>query len=406
MRFRFPRPRRTPDGPPYARIDRRLLAQQIIASVLGRKGRAVLTASGIAIGIVVFIMTYGWTLAASSVINQQFDETVATTISVKARDGSDVSLDDDFAERALALEGVVAAGRYAPSEQLECAAHPGQSVIVPSVIADPGYFRAAGAELSVGRFYDAGAAALPNPAVVLGPAAARQLGLSRLEPGVSITCKGVKMPVYGILSDAGDSVALGATVVLSAPLGYRKMTDLAGESLTGAVRTELGATKRVAAVIARQVAPYHSDDVAVTVPPSPEELRQDVTSSVNTLAVGVSILSLVVGGIGIMTTMLTSVMERTREIGLRRALGARPRHIAGQFVVEGTLYGFGGAAVGLCVGLIGLVILVTAKGWTPVMEPVIALSVLPIGAVVGAVASLVPGIRAARIPPATALRAS
>lgn len=105
-----------------------------------------------------------------------------------------------------------------------------------------------------------------------------------------------------------------------------------------------------------------------------------------------------------MTTMLTSVMERTREIGLRRALGARPHQIAGQFVVEGAIFGTVGAITGLVIGLTSLYLLLLWKGWTPVMEPLVALAVIPVGVLVGAIAALFPGIRAARIPPATALR--
>lgn len=299
----------------------------------------------------------------------------------------------------------VAAGRFANSIQMTCSGHPGQEVAVPSVVADSGYFRAANATLASGRFYDDGST-MNGPVAVLGPASAQQLGIQKVDGETAIVCEGVRIPVFGVLSDAGEAIALGPTVVLSANLdGSPLDPQAAGTDLTGAVRTELGATKRVAKVIGAQVDPAHAGDIAVTVPPSPEELRKDVTGSVNTLAVGVSILSLVVGGIGIMTTMLTSVMERTREIGLRRALGVRPQHIAIQFVIEGILYGFVGATCRLVVGLIGLWIMVSTKGWTPIMEPGIALAVLHIGCLVGAVAALVPGIRAARIPLATALRA-
>lgn len=386
--------------------DKRLLATQIIASILGRKGRAALTASGIAVGVVVFIMTYGWTLAGGAIINATFDETVATLISVKARENTEASLGADFTQHVEDLDGVVAAGRWANSSQLACSGHPGQQVTLPSVIADAGYFDAAGAQLASGRFYDA-TTPTSGPVAVLGPGAASQLGISEVSGGSVVVCQGVTIPVYGVLADAGEAIALGPTIVLSSGLDGTSLDEnVPGQEVTGAVRAELGATQVVAKVLPLHIDPAHAGDIAVTIPPSPEQLRADVTGSLNTLAIGVSVLSLVVGGIGIMTTMLTSVMERTREIGLRRALGARPHHIASQFVIEGVVYGLVGATTGLAIGLVGLLIMVSVKGWTPVMEPVVALGVLPAGCVVGGLAALIPGIRAARIPPATALRAN
>ena len=139
-------------------------------------------------------------------------------------------------------------------------------------------------------------------------------------------------------------------------------------------------------------------------PPSTEELRGKVTTSLNTMAIGVSILSLVVGAIGIMTTTLTSVIERTTEIGLRRSLGARPRHIAYQFIIEGVFLGGIGAFFGVLLGLVSLLVLVRLQGWTPVMYPLIPLLLIPGGMIIGILSSLVPALRAAKIPPAAALR--
>lgn len=278
------------------RVDYGLLAGQIIGSVLGRKGRAALTASGIAVGVVVFIMTYGWSLAAGSIINAQFDKTVATLITVKVKENGVAQMDDNFTRTVKKLDGVVAAGRYTTGGNLPCRSRLDNEMSLPSVVADPGYFQAAGVIVKSGRIYDQGALKLTGPAAVLGPGAAKQLGIEQVNGSQTIICNGVKIPVYGILKDAGEAIALAGSVILSKTTDGQLLSQTERRELSGAVRTELGATQKVANMLPKQVSPYHYEEVSLTIPPSPEELRKDVTGSVNTLAVGVSVLSLVVGG--------------------------------------------------------------------------------------------------------------
>ncbi|MDO4665255.1 MAG: ABC transporter permease [Actinomycetaceae bacterium] len=386
-------------------VDIEQLIQQIFASILGRKSRAVLTIAGIAIGTAIFVMTYGWTLAAGATINTQFDKTVTTSINVTLRNGSSSHLGSDFTGKVTQLDGVVAGGRIVPATDMHCEAHPGMAREVSVNYVDAGYLRAVGAKIGQGRLYEQSIRQTSPPAAVLGPSVAKDLGISHLLPGQTIRCDGVTVAVYGILREGGDSAQTAASVLLSKQLDGRAMPSGVDSQVSAVVRTELGATKSVARVLSAQLSPTHPQDVAVTVPPSPEELRRGVSNSLNILAIGVSALSLLVGGIGIMTTMFTSVMERTREIGLRRALGARPAHIAAQFIAEGALYGGIGSTVGLSVGLVCLLVVVKVNGWVPVMVTWVGLVCVPVGTVIGMCAAFLPGRRAAKIPPAAALRA-
>jgi putative ABC transport system permease protein len=119
-----------------------------------------------------------------------------------------------------------------------------------------------------------------------------------------------------------------------------------------------------------------------------------------------AIVSLVVGAIGIANVTLVTVMERTAEIGLRRAVGARRRHIAVQFLGESAAIGLVGGVIGAAVGLIVVVSVSASKGWTPVLDPWMPLAAPPIGAMVGLIAGLYPAIRAARLEPVEALRSA
>ncbi|HEV2582212.1 MAG TPA: ABC transporter permease [Ktedonobacteraceae bacterium] len=131
---------------------------------------------------------------------------------------------------------------------------------------------------------------------------------------------------------------------------------------------------------------------------------QATSSALTTLLVGVAAISLVVGGIGIMNIMLVSVTERTREIGIRIAVGARQRDVLTQFLIEALTLSTLGGIVGLLIGIAGSFIVSSVNGFPFVLDPLSLLLAVGVSALVGVIFGFYPAQRAARLDPIVALR--
>ena len=119
--------------------------------------------------------------------------------------------------------------------------------------------------------------------------------------------------------------------------------------------------------------------------------------------VAIASISLLVGGIGIMNIMLASVMERTREIGVRRAIGARRRDVVRQFLIETTIISLTGGVAGIVVGVALSQLIGYFAGWSTIVTPASIILAFTVSVSIGLVFGLYPAMRAARLDPVTAL---
>ncbi len=134
------------------------------------------------------------------------------------------------------------------------------------------------------------------------------------------------------------------------------------------------------------------------------ERQQSVTGTMTSLLSAVAVISLVVGGIGIMNIMLVSVTERTREIGIRKAIGATPRDILLQFLIESSIISLIGGIIGICLGVGGAIVLSSVAGWNTIVDGNAVVAALVVAAGVGMFFGIYPANKAAKLHPIEALR--
>jgi len=153
-----------------------------------------------------------------------------------------------------------------------------------------------------------------------------------------------------------------------------------------------------------RIAPGRPDDFTIRSQEEMASVMNQTQDTMRSLLGGVAIVSLLVGGIGIMNIMLVSVTERTREIGIRMALGARPRDVMAQFLIEAVTLSCTGGFLGITAGVIASRVLTELNGWPTITSPQTMLISFLCSAVVGIFFGFYPARKASRLDPIEALR--
>jgi putative ABC transport system permease protein len=252
-----------------------------------------------------------------------------------------------------------------------------------------------------GRFLNAATEHLP--AVVLGAEAAAALGVDRADGSTQLWLGNHWFAVTGILDHLALAPELDRAALVGLPLA-RTLLHATGDPAQLYVRADPSSVGAVASVLAATANPAAPQDVSVANPSDALTARADATATFRSLFVALGAVALLVGGIGIANVMIIAVLERRGEIGLRRALGAAPAHIAAQFVAEATILALAGGAAGAVLGALATTLYASTRGWTTVVPPADLLGAVAIAVGVGAVAGVYPAIRAARFSPSEALR--
>jgi len=232
--------------------------------------------------------------------------------------------------------------------------------------------------------------------------AAQRLGIDRIYPGERIWAGGQWLYLVGILRPAVLAPAIDSSVLVGYPAA-EKYLGFDGHPSTVYLRTQNSRVTTVDNLLAATANPENPNQVNVSQPSAALVAQAEAQSALNGLFLGLGAIALLVGAIGVANIMIISVLERRSEIGLRRALGATRGHIRTQFLSEAVLLGLLGGAVGVALGVASTVVYAHTKGWSTVIPIEAWAGGIAASVIIGAVAGLIPALRAARLSPTQAL---
>jgi len=372
-----------------------------------RRLRASLSALGIAIGVAAIVAVLGLSSSSQAGLLSQIDRLGTNLLTVTNGQG----LTGKTSELPLAAPAMIA--RIDPvtsvAETAKVTANVFRTPLIPTIDTNALSVQAASLDLPAtlgvkvvqGSYLNAATAT--EPVAVLGAAAAQRLGVDRLYPGERIWMDDQWFYLVGVLGPAVLIPEIEGSVLVGFPAAERYLASDGHPNMVY-VRAQNEQVAAVRSVLAQTTNPEAPNEVDVSQPSDTLVARADAKSALNGLFLGLGAVALLVGAVGVANIMVISVLERRSEIGLRRALGATRGQIRTQFLSEAILLALGGGAVGVGLGALATAAYATTKGWAIVIPASAWAGGFAAAMLIGAVAGLLPAIRAARLAPAEALR--
>jgi len=397
-------------APPGSRLLPRDLVRLATIGLRTRKLRAALSVLGISIGIASLVAVLAISETSKADLLAKIERLGTNLLTVGPGEsffGEETKLPAAAGGRIRLVDGVESAGAITVVE----GATVRRSSYVPSNItggiyvaaADPGLLATLEGATSSGRFVDR--ATERYPAVVLGAKAAQRLGIHSVDGVAQVYVAGRLFTVVGILAPLPLEPELDSAALVGYPAAAR-FFGTERNPTTVYVRADEGEARvRAAAALLPSAAnPFAPSEVAVSRPSDALEAQAAAEGAFTSLFLGLGAVALLVGGIGIANVMIISVLERRTEVGLRRALGARRRHIAVQFLGESFVLGICGGVVGVLLGVGATGAYAATEGLTLLVPPAAVAGGIAAACVLGGVAGLYPAMRASRLTPTEALR--
>jgi putative ABC transport system permease protein len=372
-----------------------------------RKLRAALSALGIAIGVAAIVAVLGLSASSQAGLLAEIDR-LGTNMLTVSNGQTLFGQPAELPEQAPAMIGRIP-GTTAVQDTADIASVTVyRSPLIPAIDTNAltaqatslGLLQATGDTLAQGQFLNPATAR--EPVAVLGALAAQRLGIDRVFTGERVWLGDQWFYVAGILNPAVLAPDLDTSVLVGYPAAEAYL-GADGNPSTIYVRAQTSQVDAVAALLAAAANPQSPNEVDVSQPSQALVARADAQSALNGLFLGLGAVALFVGAIGVANIMVISVLERRSEIGLRRALGATKGHIRLQFLTEAVLLAIAGGAVGVATGALATAIYASAKGWAIVIPTIAWAGGIGAALAIGAIAGLLPALRAARMSPTQAL---
>ena len=388
--------------------------------LLNNKIRSALTMLGIIVGVGAVIAMVSLGQGFSAYVTDQFESLGTNLLAIRRERSVDSALDLTIAD-AAALEGLPGVAAVAPS-------YSGNATVInargqehdPSIYGvTPPYRTARNYEVKVGSFLSEDDVDHRTKVAVLGDTVVETLFPNDAYPiGETIRLNGVPFEVIGVLAEKGGSGFMDPDDVVLIPLTtaqtrlfnvptYRGEYVLSSIEVQGASDDETALAMDGITQVLRQrhrLEDGAADDFRIFSQTDMVETASSVLGTMTIFLSAVAAISLVVGGIGIMNIMLVSVTERTREIGLRKAIGAGRNDILLQFLIEAMGLSFAGGLIGILLGVFVSRSLGPRLGVTPITAPLVIVVAAGFSAIVGVIFGIYPALRASGLQPVEALR--
>jgi len=386
--------------------------------------RSFLTMLGIVIGVAAVIAMVALGRGAEKSVNERIAALGTTLISVlpgqqrgmggiaSSVDRADLTLDDAVAIESRAKYVVAVQPEMSRQLQIQYGNQNANTTVVGT---SANYLEVRNFQLAAGRMFGEGEDAARRRVVVLGSEAANNLGMSAPEMvvGEQIRVNGVQFEVIGVLATKGqaggfgdpdDQVLIPIRTAQSRVIGGDRLRSI---NILASSEAELPMTMAEAQKILRRehrIRPGREDDFRIRNQSDFLTTLGETRQVFTLLLAGIAAVSLFVGGIGIMNIMLVSVTERTREIGIRKALGASQETILAQFLIEAVVLCMMGGIGGIVIGGGTAVLLRVAFGMNTAVDPVSIVVSFIFAAGVGLGFGVWPAKRAASLDPIESLR--
>ncbi len=403
------------------------LVHETLLSVTSNKVRSFLTVLGIVVGIGSVILMVSIGQGSQSAITSSIQAAGSNLLMVTpggrsagafGRPGGELAGGSGGAVLTQAdvtmieqLPGVAAVA--AESDSRAALSAPGANVNMTVTGVGDGYETVKAVETSAGVFISPEDIRGGTKVVVLGPTAVTDLFPEGTDPlGKKVRIKGINFTVVGVTESKGGSAMFNQDEVAYIPItalqryltGSNAISTINVEAATAEGMTQLQNDIDATLLAAHHITDPTKADFSVLSQSDILSTASTITGTFTLLLASIAGISLVVGGIGIMNMMLTTVTERTREIGLRKAIGARPVDITSQFLAEAITLCLAGGVFGIALGW-GISEIVTATG---LLTTVVSLQSIAIAvgvcATIGIVFGYYPARRAAKLDPIEALR--
>ena len=381
------------------------------------KLRTALTMLGIIIGVASVVALVSVAQGATKGISDRLQSLGTNLVTVspgatrtgatRGAIGSATTLTLADAQSLVALDSVQAVAPELTTSKLIVAGSLNETTRV--IGTTPGYLPVFAYDVWVGSFLNQASVDNNLRVAVIGATTADNLSLTSSSVGSTIYIAGLPFDLVGILQPKGGSTTADDQVMIPLSTAHELFVGSSSVSAIGLSATSQDAISTVSAEITTTLEQRHGitngvDDFSIATQAQLLGTVSSVSDVLTFLLAGIASISLLVGGIGIMNIMLVSVRERTREIGIRKAIGARGRDILSQFLVEALALSLAGGLIGIGVGVVASFGIGAYAGWGFVFSPVTVAVAVGFSLIVGIVFGVWPASQAARLDPVVALR--